>query len=341
MEVLAGKESNLIHASSTFPTLYSIVEELIFNSLDAKANKIEIGINKTTFEIYIRDNGHGISSQLLYAGLGQVEYTTKDRNKNVNSYGYRGESLKLLSALSSDVIMISRYKESTHTYQKILKNTHSQSINLLPNYIWPTASTTNTNNNSNNNNTSTPSSSTGGCSGTIIRLINLYQNLPVRCISLQINQEINKIKQLVYKLSLLYHKISFQFYSTHNQKGQNYKSYINLYTQVSVTARFKEIHNIDIIRDVVVSYNYTYYIIIHLYYILSYAHTILTITMYMSYITSNYTLLNYTILYSTIHIIYYYILYTHVLYIALTRYIIHYAILQLYSASPPHTVITL
>ena len=266
MEVLAGKESNLIHASSTFPTLYSIVEELIFNSLDAKANKIEIGINKTTFEIYIRDNGHGISSQLLYAGLGQVEYTTKDRNKNVNSYGCRGESLKLLSALSSDLIIISRYKESTHTYQKIIKNTQTQSFNLLPNYIWPTTATntSNTNsNNSNNNNTSTPSSSTGGCSGTIIRLINLYQNLPVRRISLQINQEINKIKQLICKLSILYHKISFQFYSTHNhQKGQNYKSYINLYTQVSVTARFKEMHNIDIIRDVVVSY-------IHIYDILS------------------------------------------------------------------------
>ena len=274
MEVLAGKESNLIHACSTFPTLYSIVEELIFNSLDAKTNKIEVGINKTTFEIYIRDNGHGISSQLLYAGLGQVEYTTKDRNKNVNSYGYRGESLKLLSALSGDVIIISRYKESNHTYQKIIKNTQSQSINPLPNYIWPTTtsntSNTNTNTNDNNNsNTCTPSSSsTGGCSGTIIRLLNLYQNLPVRRLSLNINQEINKIKQLIYKLSLLHHKISFHFYSTHNQKGQNYKSYFNLYAQVSVTARFKEIHNIDIIRDVVVSCNYTYYISSNIYYTL-------------------------------------------------------------------------
>ena len=286
MEVLAGKESILIHASSTFPTLYSIVEELIFNSLDAKANKIEIGINKTTFEIYIRDNGHGISSLLLYAGLGQVEYTTKDRNKNVNSYGYRGESLKLLAALSSDVIIISRCKESNHTYQKILKNTKSQSINLLPNYIWPTTtSTTNTNNTSNNNknnNTSTPSSSTDGCSGTIIRLMNLYQNLPVRRISLQINQEINKIKQLVYKLSILYHKISFQFYSTYNQKGQNYKSYINLYTQVSVTARFKEIHNIDIIRDVVVSSTLASYtqLCIYIYYTCIY---ISVVTVYMLY----------------------------------------------------------
>ena len=279
MEVLARKESNLIHASSTFPTLYSIVEELIFNSLDAKANKIEIGINKTTFEIYIRDNGHGISSQLLYAGLGQVEYTTKDRN-NVTCYGYRGESLKLLSALSSDVIIISRYKESNHTYQKIITNTVSQSINLLPNYIWPTTSNTNTNSTSNNNNLSTTSSSSS-CSGTIIRLINLYQNLPVRRISLHINQEINKIKQLIYKLSILHHKISFQFYSTHShQKGQNYKSYINLYTQVSVTARFKELHNIDIIRDVVVSYNYTYYTIIFILFIL---YTIHTLSIYVLY----------------------------------------------------------
>lgn len=62
---LSQQESRLIKAGGRFSSLYSIVYELVLNSLDAKANNIDIGIDKRSLEIVIRDNGKLFFSSLL------------------------------------------------------------------------------------------------------------------------------------------------------------------------------------------------------------------------------------------------------------------------------------
>lgn len=57
---LPDSEARLVKAGGRFPSLQSVVYELLLNSLDANANSIDVGIDKGSFEIVIRDNGTNI-----------------------------------------------------------------------------------------------------------------------------------------------------------------------------------------------------------------------------------------------------------------------------------------
>lgn len=54
---LDDHESRAIRASARFASLHSIVYELVLNSLDANATTIDIGIDKNSLEIVVRDDG--------------------------------------------------------------------------------------------------------------------------------------------------------------------------------------------------------------------------------------------------------------------------------------------
>ena len=55
---LSERESRLVKAGGRFSSLHSVIYELLLNSLDANANRIDVGIDKSTLEIVIRDNGN-------------------------------------------------------------------------------------------------------------------------------------------------------------------------------------------------------------------------------------------------------------------------------------------
>ena len=57
IRVLPSDVSNAVRSYSIFPNIVSIVEELVFNSLDANSYKIEIGISKETKKIIVKDYG--------------------------------------------------------------------------------------------------------------------------------------------------------------------------------------------------------------------------------------------------------------------------------------------
>ena len=57
VQFLSDKVSGLIRATSIFPSIHCIVEELILNSIDADARTIQIIIDTEGFMVEIRDDG--------------------------------------------------------------------------------------------------------------------------------------------------------------------------------------------------------------------------------------------------------------------------------------------
>jgi DNA mismatch repair ATPase MutL len=57
VEKIADPVANLVRAACVYPSLNRVVEELIFNSLDANSGNIEIRIDFKTLSIEVNDDG--------------------------------------------------------------------------------------------------------------------------------------------------------------------------------------------------------------------------------------------------------------------------------------------
>ena len=84
--------------------LCSVAKELVENSIDAGSTNIEVRFkNQGLDSIEVQDNGSGISSQ-NYASIALKHYTSKLSNyddlSTLQTFGFRGEALSSLSALS-------------------------------------------------------------------------------------------------------------------------------------------------------------------------------------------------------------------------------------------------
>ncbi len=83
----------------------SVVKELIENSIDANADRIEILIKGGGFEsIQVRDDGHGVHKDDL--SLAIKRFTTSKLTQindllKVNSYGFRGEALGAITSVAN------------------------------------------------------------------------------------------------------------------------------------------------------------------------------------------------------------------------------------------------
>ncbi|CAL5373374.1 unnamed protein product [Camellia sinensis] len=104
--------------------LTRIVEELIFNSLDARATKVSVAVGVGTHYIKVVDNGCGITWDGLVL-LGERYATSKvDQLANINaisgSFGYRGEALSSISDVSL-LEVITKAHGRPNGYREVMK----------------------------------------------------------------------------------------------------------------------------------------------------------------------------------------------------------------------------
>lgn len=111
---------NQIAAGEVIERPASIIKELLENSLDAGATKIDIQVQDGGMKsIIIRDNGHGIAEDDLPLALAS-HATSKIANlhdlEHVETMGFRGEALASIAAVSR-IKIVSRTANADNAYQ--------------------------------------------------------------------------------------------------------------------------------------------------------------------------------------------------------------------------------
>ena len=170
-----------ISAAQGTPTPEYVIKELIENSIDAFASKIEVDIT-SPFSFKVKDNGIGIPYEDLPKAIKRF-YTSKVYSlkdvKALKSLGYRGEALHSI-ALISKLTIKSKYKEEN--IGGILKSIGGNIILHKPFSF---------------------------SQGTLVLVEDLYYNFPARRKSVKEKKFFNFVKNLLFAYYLAYENISF------------------------------------------------------------------------------------------------------------------------------------
>ncbi|HLL60183.1 MAG TPA: DNA mismatch repair endonuclease MutL [Candidatus Nitrosocosmicus sp.] len=167
------------------------VKELIENAIDAKANKIRIDIERSGLQkISISDDGIGMSREdisLAFQRHTTSKISTEEDLYNIASFGFRGEALSSIAAISTTSIQ-SREKSNNAGTIVNLKRNEVDSIRPI-----------------------------GMAPGTQIIVEDLFHNVPARQKFLKsLQTEFRYIIEIVNQYALSYPNIAFVL--THNKK---------------------------------------------------------------------------------------------------------------------------
>ena len=116
IRALEGRTVHQIQSGQVIVDLCSVVKELVENSLDAGATSIEVRFKNNGLDsIEVQDNGIGIASE-NYKTIALKHYTSKLSNyddlSSLHTFGFRGEALSSLCALSKFYITTARADEA-------------------------------------------------------------------------------------------------------------------------------------------------------------------------------------------------------------------------------------
>lgn len=190
IKILSAIEAQKIAAGEVVERPANIVKELLENSIDAQATVITLSIKKGGKEwIRIIDNGQGMSpedAQLCFVKHATSKITSVDELETINTFGFRGEALASISAISK-VTLRTRTGDARHaTEVKVADGVQ---------HVTHTA----------------------GTKGTEIIIEDVFYNVPARKKFLKTDAtEYRQIQQLLYAFCLLHTNIHFIFYSENN-----------------------------------------------------------------------------------------------------------------------------
>lgn len=176
---------NQIAAGEVIERPYSVVKELVENSLDAKATEISIDIvNGGKDLIKIQDNGSGIKKDEIQ--LAFMRHATSKINGNnlleIASYGFRGEGLAAIAAVSK-IKITSKTANENSAYEAELIGGEIKS----------------------------PANKANLSQGTIIEIKDLFYATPARLKFLKTNNTENSyIIDLIYRFLLAQAEINFK-----------------------------------------------------------------------------------------------------------------------------------
>lgn len=182
---------NQIAAGEVVERPASVVKELLENSIDANATKIEIDIEQGGIKlIRVRDNGHGIHKNDLALALSR-HATSKIRNlddlEHVRSLGFRGEALPSIASISR--MSITSREASSEGFNVQGRDNASAELTPAPHGV-----------------------------GTTIEVRDLFYNVPARRKFMRTEKtEFNHLEDVVKRIALSHFDVAISL--NHNQRA--------------------------------------------------------------------------------------------------------------------------
>lgn len=118
IKLLSNSTINRIAAGEVIERPASVIKELVENSIDAGSNKIDIILERAGKNlIIIADDGMGMSADDLAIAVERHTTSKLDESDllNINSFGFRGEALPSIGAISR-MIITSKLRNSDKAY---------------------------------------------------------------------------------------------------------------------------------------------------------------------------------------------------------------------------------
>lgn len=186
IHVLGTDTVNQIAAGEVIERPSSIVKELVENAIDAHASQVTVEIRGGGIEyLRVSDNGDGIAEDDLKNAF-LPHATSKIRSlsdlESILSFGFRGEALSSIAAVS-DVELITKTKEDFFSHRILVKGGEIGKVEEV-----------------------------AGVDGSTFIIRNLFYNVPARKKFLYSEStESNRVEDIVEKLALANHQVSFHF----------------------------------------------------------------------------------------------------------------------------------
>ncbi|TMP29373.1 DNA mismatch repair protein MutL [Pseudoalteromonas rubra] len=192
IEILPARLANQIAAGEVVERPASVVKELVENSIDAGATRIQIDIERGGHKlIRIRDNGAGIVKDELTLALSRhatSKLKTLDDLECISSLGFRGEALASISSVSR--LTLSSKPADQETAWQAFAEGRDMTVQIQP---------------------------TAHPNGTTIEVKDLFFNTPARRKFLRTEKtEFSHIDELIKRIALSRFDLALTL--THNQK---------------------------------------------------------------------------------------------------------------------------